>query len=57
MNMESFCVSNTHTSFNLLFVYLMTENVEWIHKNSHEEVDFRPPPNELPPRRKSCKVF
>jgi hypothetical protein len=35
---ESFCISNTIPYFKLLFVYLMPENVDWIHKNSHEEI-------------------
>ena len=26
-------------SFKLLFVYLMSENADWIHKNSHEDLD------------------
>jgi hypothetical protein len=44
MNIESFLYFNTVSSFKLLFVYLMSENVDWIHNNSHEEVDPHPPP-------------
>jgi hypothetical protein len=29
-------------SFKLLFVYLMSENADWIHKNLHEEVPPHP---------------
>jgi hypothetical protein len=44
MNIESYLYSNTHPSFKLLFVYLMSENADWIHKNLHEEVPPHPPP-------------
>ena len=54
---ESFCISNTILYFKLLFDYLMPENVDWIHKNSHEEV----PPHTLLEVASSsyifCKVF
>ena len=38
MNMESFLFLILIPSFNLLFVYSMSENEERIHNNSHEEV-------------------
>jgi hypothetical protein len=42
-----------------LFIYLMSENVDWIHKNSHQEVD----PHTFPKLKNCflvvhrCKVF